>query len=252
MVEDGNKSGESYGADYFGSHRRNLYGRLFGVKGFVTPFLKARITKATRLLDIGCGVGFFLQDVSFIADQSGIDISEVAIRRAMENAPQARLAVHNALDDLPFGGERFDVITMFDVIEHVTDDGKLIASVVERLEAGGLFVMSTPNPQSLGHRLKKHNWFAYRDATHVNVQEPSYFRGLLQKNGLIIESERYDGMWDVPYFWPALKLIEHALIQLPSVLLFRYGKMSNPRFGENLWLVAKKPASTKTKTKTEL
>lgn len=62
---------------------------------------------------------------------------------------------------------------------------------------------------------------------------------LLDQCGFDVEDVRYDGLWDAPYFLP-MPWPERFLLQLPSVLLFRYGAIRPGVLGENVWLWAKK------------
>jgi len=99
-----------------------------------------------RLLDIGCAYGRFLQVAAAEGgyELSGCDLSEHAVGVAAKRlGDAARVRPGGVLDD-PFPGEQFDVITMFDVIEHVPDQPAAWARVRERLAPGGIFAFSVP------------------------------------------------------------------------------------------------------------
>lgn len=100
-----------------------------------------------RLLDIGCAYGKFLQ---VAAEEGGYDLSGCDVSEHAAGIARERLAPHGVhieqggvLDD-PFPGETFDVVTMFDVIEHVTDLGAAFAAVKGRLKGDGIFAFSVP------------------------------------------------------------------------------------------------------------
>ncbi len=228
----------SFDETYFAAHRINAYQRLLGVKGFVASRLRKQPVWPTSIFDIGCGLAYFFRDVAFIPERFGCDVSDVALRAAQVNDPNARFELISADGDLPFAGRRFDVVTCFDVIEHVADDVRLLQQARARMNPGALLVLSTPNPASLGHRRKKGAWFAYRDPTHINVMPVHELTSRLQANGFVVEDLRYDGLWDVPYFtrW---KVLEQLLIQLPSVLAFRFGRIGWGFVGENAWVLAR-------------
>jgi len=228
-----------YGREYFAPRRRNLYGRLFGSKGYVPAKIRRELGINATILDVGCGTGQFLEDISGFPNRFGCDVSAEALRITGQRNPGIPLERIDPDGPLPFANVRFDCVTLFDVIEHVTDDLGLLQKISERLKPGGILVLSTPNPRSVGRRIKGQRWFAYRDETHCNVQELPYFEQLLHACGFDVEDERYDGLWDAPYFlptpWP-----ERFLFQLPSVLLFRFAAIRHPALGENVWLWARK------------
>ncbi len=227
-----------YGQDYFAPRRRNLYGKLFGSKGYVPSKLRRELPRSAAILDVGCGTGQFLEDISDFPNRCGCDVSDEALRLTAQRNPGIALARMDENGPLPFAEVQFDCVTLFDVIEHVSEDRALLRRIAERLKPGGILVLSTPNPRSIGKRIKGQRWFAHRDDTHCNIQDLTYFEKLLAECGFKVEDVRYDGLWDAPYFlptpWP-----ERFLFQLPSVLLFRFAAIRNPSLGENVWLWAR-------------
>lgn len=228
-----------YGREYFAPRRRNIYGKIFGSKGYVPAKLRRELSKNAAILDVGCGTGQFLEDISDFPNRCGCDVSAEALRLTALRNPRIALELIEANRPLPFAHVQFDCITLFDVIEHLSDDRGLLLNIAARLKPGGILVLSTPNPSSIGKRIKGPQWFAYRDETHCNIHELPYFVRLLDQCGFETEDVRYDGLWDAPYFlptpWP-----ERLLLQLPSVLLFRYGAIRFEALGENVWIWAKK------------
>jgi 2-polyprenyl-3-methyl-5-hydroxy-6-metoxy-1,4-benzoquinol methylase len=80
---------------------------------------KIRLKNKT-ILDIGCGFGIFLNMLDSTNKRYGIDISDYAIRetKKLENI-NCLLANLNTLDSIDkLNGTKFDIITMFDIIEH--------------------------------------------------------------------------------------------------------------------------------------
>jgi 2-polyprenyl-3-methyl-5-hydroxy-6-metoxy-1,4-benzoquinol methylase len=98
----------------------------------------ARLPKG-RLLDVGGGVGEFARvalEVGF--DAYSLDSSEIATRAAAETLGG------RALQAVP-EGERFDVVTLWCVIAHVTDPGGLLEHAGRWLHPGGTLWLTTPN-----------------------------------------------------------------------------------------------------------
>jgi 2-polyprenyl-3-methyl-5-hydroxy-6-metoxy-1,4-benzoquinol methylase len=112
-----------------------------------------KYVKSGKLLDVGCGVGWFLE----AAKKSGFDIygQEISKELADFTSEELGIAVFNeALDKIT---HKFDVITMFDLIEHVMDPKELIIQCRGLLNPGGIIVAFTPNYDSLGIQVLKEN-----------------------------------------------------------------------------------------------
>lgn len=97
----------------------------------------------TGALDIGCGAGYGTQTLA--AEKAvGIDVSNDAIRYAREHYPRP-LFLQASATALPFGGGAFDLVTAFEVIEHLPDWEQLVREARRVLRPHGLFLVSTPN-----------------------------------------------------------------------------------------------------------
>lgn len=99
-----------------------------------------------RILDVGCFNGFFvkeLRDRGF--DATGIDFNRKALKFGRLNYELHDKISEKTLADLGRAGDRFDVITMFEVIEHLEDFNSFIQSAALLLNDGGTLIISTPN-----------------------------------------------------------------------------------------------------------
>ena len=107
--------------------------------------LACHYTNGARVLDIGCGTGYGTAELAGEAKlAAGIDVSREAVQYAREHYPQSRFLQASA-DALPFAGDSFDLVTAFEVIEHLPDFRRLLAESRRVLRPGGLFLVSTPN-----------------------------------------------------------------------------------------------------------
>jgi SAM-dependent methyltransferase len=120
-----------------------------------------------RVLDVGCGWGLLLARlwVSGYHNISGVDVSEEMCAVARQNLPdEIRIACGDALEHLPALTEEFDLITMFDLLEHMTAPRglELLQLCCGALRPGGSIVVRVPNMQNiLATDLR------YIDVTHV-------------------------------------------------------------------------------------
>lgn len=118
-------------------------------------FLKRNSIKAEKYLDLGCGDGSFTIEVTKLLgahEVCGVDVNrglyEVARRRGI-NAYVADLNT----DRLPFADEMFDVVSAFEVIEHLWNTDNMISEAHRVLKAGCFFIITTPNLASWVNRL---------------------------------------------------------------------------------------------------
>lgn len=114
-----------------------------------------------RILDVGCALGFFLEEAHRRGWQvEGIDISVHAAEYARERLGiPARAGV---LRDGGFAPGTYDVLTMWDVIEHVTDPVGELRYGRDLLRPGGLLVLSTPDVGSLVAKVTGARWMGFK------------------------------------------------------------------------------------------
>ena len=113
--------------------------------------LISRIATGSRLLDVGCSSGFFIEiALQHGFDAYGIEISKNAIALAKEKI-RARIT-NGDVNLLPERGEKgFDIIVAFDIIEHTQDPLKFLKNMREILSPKGWLVLATPDT---GHFLR--------------------------------------------------------------------------------------------------
>jgi 2-polyprenyl-3-methyl-5-hydroxy-6-metoxy-1,4-benzoquinol methylase len=119
--------------------------------------LVAGFAPGRRLLDVGCHVGTFLE----IAEQAGFDVAGVEPSRWAADVARKRISgtVHcGAVEDAPLPDGGYDVVTMWDVVEHLPDPALDLRAVYHALRPGGIFSLSTMDVDALFPRVAGSRW----------------------------------------------------------------------------------------------
>lgn len=104
-----------------------------------------------RALDVGCGAGLVAEPLARLgAAVTGIDAAGAVIDAARAHADAGGLPIDYRAGGIEaVTGERFDLVTSFEVIEHVADKPAFVRGLAGALAPDGLLVMSTPNRTAL-------------------------------------------------------------------------------------------------------
>ncbi len=95
-----------------------------------------------RLLDIGCGGGNMIHHLSEYGQVTGLEIDGRPLKIARQRGYE--VVQLDATQPMPFGANRFDVVTAFDVIEHNQDDLAILADSWRVLKPGGYVIITVP------------------------------------------------------------------------------------------------------------
>ena len=134
------------------------------------------------LLDIGCSSGGFLSTmVSPSWKLYGIEMEESTAERARATTG-AEVFVGDAVA-APFQPESFDVITCFDVLEHVYSPREFLTKALEWLKPGGIFYSMMPNIDSWEARAFGPYWFGLELPRHLSHFSPRSLRYLMSHLG---------------------------------------------------------------------
>ena len=201
-----------------------------------------------KLLDIGCSSGLFLDE----ARQSGFTVEGVEL--SSDTAESARrnfgLLIHTGtLDAADLPPDTFDVVTLFDVIEHLPDPLGQLHKIRSLLKPGGLLLQSTPNIDGLfprlSHRLARrldywphpeppHHLYQFSVRTMTAMLEGASFEpGQVSQHRIEL-----DYSFGTPTSWKASpKLLAYAALFAPAAIVGPWiGK------GDCLYIAARKPA----------
>jgi len=153
--------------------------------------------KKGKLLDIGCGAGDFPEAFNYYLPNlkiTAIDLSKKAIEKAKKRNIKAKFIVASA-EKLPFKDNSFDVVTCFDVLEHVKSPEKMLGEIQRVLKPGGTlqsFVPTEDNVFSPEGFLIKLGWKA-KEIYGGHPQHYSYgkVKKMFKENGFEIKKIRW-------------------------------------------------------------
>jgi 2-polyprenyl-3-methyl-5-hydroxy-6-metoxy-1,4-benzoquinol methylase len=140
-----------------------------------------KYTSGKNLLDIGCAQGFFL----FSASQAGyttkgIEISQDAVAYAIR---EFGLDVEaKPFEELRFAENHFDVVTLWQVLEHVPYPLVILKEVHRILKPGGLVVASTPDIEGIPAKILRKRWWDIK-RLHINQFTTKTLADILQNAG---------------------------------------------------------------------
>jgi 2-polyprenyl-3-methyl-5-hydroxy-6-metoxy-1,4-benzoquinol methylase len=153
--------------------------RLYATKSQVKLLKKYK--NGGNLLDIGCAEGFFLFNASKAGYATkGIELSEDAATYARE---EFGIDVETrSLEELHFSQDYFDVVTLWQVLEHLPHPVRTLKEVYRILKPGGLVVVSTPNIEGIPAKILGGRWWNIK-REHINQFTTKTLMAILESGG---------------------------------------------------------------------
>ena len=167
-------------------------GRRLILAGFVEEICQRVTDRRPRILDVGCGTGANLLMLSKYGDAEGVDVSEDALAFCRERGlDKVKLG---AGEELPYEDGTFDLVTAFDVVEHMDDDLAGLREMRRVLRPGGRVLLFVPAFMFL--------WGLQDDVSHHRRRyRMSGLRRVLEEAGFEIERTTYA---NITFFLPIL------------------------------------------------
>lgn len=154
----------------------------------------------TNLLDVSCGEGIFLREVSRkhkSIKTFGLDISDIAISLAEINSPQSILMVADG-QRIPFPDKTFDYLTCLGSLEHYLDPGSGLKEIARVAKDDARFCMVLPNSLSIDlflHIIRK----GEKPVNNFQILEKTATKkewiALLNKNGFLVKAAYGSNLW---------------------------------------------------------
>ena len=158
-----------------------------------------RIARQGRLLDVGCAAGFFLAEARLHYQVQGVELSQWSSAWARE---QLQLPVFTgSLQQAALPAEHFDVITLWDVIEHVPDPVPLLTEAARVLHPRGRVVLSTGDWGSRYAQSRGADWHLMTPPWHLTMFSRTTLSLAAQRAGLRVVAFRSEGVAGDGWRW---------------------------------------------------
>ena len=184
---------KKYFADHYGaelSPDRPEFKKRLGLEDHRLRFLR-RFKRKGRILDIGCGNGYFLAACRNEGyEVQGVEISDWAGYYATQ---QLNLPVEfGDVEDMEFPPRSFDTITMWHFLEHCPDPRRVVSRVKAWLKRDGILVVDVPNYVGTDAIKKGGNWDGWDLPCHLYHFTPATLKRLIKTHGFkVIRSKTY-------------------------------------------------------------
>jgi 2-polyprenyl-3-methyl-5-hydroxy-6-metoxy-1,4-benzoquinol methylase len=186
-----------------------------------------RKKKPGKILDLGCGMGWFMSALPKKWNKTGVDCSKFALKNASNFC-------HPILSDVlsytKKCNEKYDYILMSHVIEHLDNPVLLIKSLKKLLKKSGELILETPDFDSPAAKLFGNKFRLLNDPTHISLFTLDSLTRLLRDSGYKINNIIFP-YFETPYFNKK---------NLLRMLNYKKEKVSPPFYGSVMTFFCKK------------
>ena len=143
-----------------------------------------------RWLDVGCGTGRILQEAQIWGKWELFGLEPV---KEIADYTENRLGIHvfpKTFEQFNDEREKFDIITMWDVLEHLPSPTASLKHVSHLLKDDGIFVFSIPNAQSLDRKIFNKFWVGYDLPRHLYVFPWDVLEKMVEEAGMMVVSSK--------------------------------------------------------------
>ncbi len=142
-------------------------------------------TKGKKILDYGCGAGDFLQHMQ----KNGYQVTGMEPNPKAFEISQSKIGKENVVNcELKEITEKYDIITLWHVLEHIPNLNEIITELKNHLNPNGTLIIAVPNHLSYDAEHYGKLWAAYDVPRHLWHFNPNSLKMLLAKFGMKIEN----------------------------------------------------------------
>lgn len=156
--------------------------RKFTLQWKYQTITESKTKNTLKILDYGCGTGDFL---NYCKEKGNIVEGIEPNEKARKIAQGKNIPVHEQLPNSP---QKFDVITLWHVLEHIPDLNQTLLQLHQRLDENGIMFIAVPNYQSNDAKVYQEKWAAYDVPRHLWHFSKNTMKALIEKNGFQLEN----------------------------------------------------------------
>jgi len=204
----------AYNEEYFFAEYRQQYGRTYledfdSIRGLARRRIKViesmGVPEQALFLDVGCAYGPFLREAAESGYRvEGLDVAESAVTYVRETLGYE--AHCGSFEEYSDGEGRFDIITMWFVIEHFSGTGEVLQKVYRLLKPGGILAFSTPNLTGISGRKDLRAFLHGSPRDHHIVWSPKIAQKVLADYGFTTERSIITGHHPERFLSPKRKV----------------------------------------------
>lgn len=142
-----------------------------------------------RVLDVGCATGLFLECAGSNWQRYGLEVSKHASKIAQDSIGSTIETCQ--LLEVPWQNESFDLITMWDVLDHLSNPLENLLKCCQLLKTQGIFILNVGDISALFAKICGKRWYIMIPPTHLYFFNKRTITALLNKAGFeILKIER--------------------------------------------------------------
>jgi 2-polyprenyl-3-methyl-5-hydroxy-6-metoxy-1,4-benzoquinol methylase len=197
-------------------------------------------------LDVGCAAGFFMA----VAQDEGWQVQGVEPSLFVANYASSQMGLHvyqGTLRDANYPPESWDVVTLWDVLEHMPNPHQELEEIHRVLKRQGILALETQNIDSWLPKILGKNWGHFGHHLHLFHFTPKTITRILADTGFrVLEITSKDGgkVCSIRFFVDKLHSINKSLFLLLNRLMFAFPSLAHRSFyinpGDEMIVIAQK------------